>query len=115
MIHQPLVARGRTIGVLQLLGKEERAYTNAEQHLACGIAEQVAATIHDTRLLAELMRHNLELEGRAEQLRSDVDRREHQLQGIRGAIAAAERIKTTHAWPRIAELYLERIRHLTSG
>ena len=40
---------------------------------------------------------------------------EQREQAARRGAAAAERIKTTHAWPRIAELYLERIRHLTRG
>lgn len=40
---------------------------------------------------------------------------EHRKEAARRGALAAERIKTTHAWPRIAELYLERIRHLTRG
>ena len=85
-----LRARGRNIGVLQLLGGVDSTYTPSEQQLSLAVANQVATTIHDGRLLADMMRHNLELEQRAHGLQSELAGFEHQLQGIRGAIAAAD-------------------------
>ena len=85
-----LRARGRNIGVLQLLGGVESCYAPSEQQLSLTVADQVATTIHDGRLLADMMRHNLELEQRTCGLQSELEGFEHQLQGIRGAIAAAD-------------------------
>jgi signal transduction histidine kinase len=85
-----LRARGRNIGVLQLLGGVESSYAPSEQQLSLTVADQVATTIHDGRLLADMMRHNLELEQRTYGLQSELEGFEHQLQGIRGAIAAAD-------------------------
>ncbi|HET6278205.1 MAG TPA: ATP-binding protein, partial [Candidatus Polarisedimenticolia bacterium] len=85
-----LRARGRNIGVVQLLGGVDSTYTPSEQQLSLAVANQVATTIHDGRLLADMMRHNLELEQRTHGLQSELAGFEHQLQGIRGAIAAAD-------------------------
>ncbi len=85
-----LRARGRNIGVLQLLGGRATSYGPSERPLCQGVADQVATAIHDGRLLADMMRHNLELEQRSYGLQSELEGFEHQLQGIRGAIAAAD-------------------------
>lgn len=85
-----LRARGRNLGVLQLLGGVGTSYEPSEQQLCLRVADQAATTIHDGRLLADMMRHNIELEQRTYGLQSELKGFEHQLQGIRGAIAAAD-------------------------
>ncbi len=90
MIWQPLRGRGRVTGVLLLLDHEEADYSSATTHLVNLVAANVATTIHDVRLLDDVMGHNLELENRHGRLQSEFVKCGEQLEGIRGVIAAAD-------------------------
>src|SRR6185503_3988921 len=47
MVVEPLRARGRTVGVLEMFGDREAAYDADERGLARAIADQVGMTIHN--------------------------------------------------------------------
>ncbi|MCZ6695275.1 MAG: GAF domain-containing protein, partial [Acidobacteria bacterium] len=82
----PLRARGRTIGVLELVSREERFYLDDEQQLAQAIASQVGLMIQNSRLLSDLMRHSLDLEGRAEQNAHELNRKTLHAGAVLGVI-----------------------------
>jgi signal transduction histidine kinase/CheY-like chemotaxis protein/transcriptional regulator with GAF, ATPase, and Fis domain len=86
LLMAPLRARGRTIGVLELTSKEEHFYLDDERKLAQAIADQVTLMIQTSRLLSDLMRHSLELEGRAEVNAREIDRQSLHAGALHGVI-----------------------------
>ena len=66
---EPLAAGGRIIGVLQMFGEGVRPYDDAERSLVRAIARQASTAIHHARMLGDLTRHSLELEGELDRLR----------------------------------------------
>ena len=68
MCCEPLRARGKTIGVLQLFAGEPKPYDASLRSLLRAIAEQVGQAIHQARILADVMRHGLDLEWQVERL-----------------------------------------------
>ncbi|MEE9291902.1 MAG: GAF domain-containing protein, partial [Acidobacteriota bacterium] len=95
ILMAPLRARGRVIGVLELVSREERFYLDDEQQLAQAIAAQVGLMIQNSRLLSDLMRHSLDLEGRAEQNVHELNRKSLQS----GAVHAVIRSVTSQGDP----------------
>ncbi len=98
ILMAPLRARGRIVGVLELVSREERFYLDDEQHLAQAIADQVGLMIQNSRLLSDLMHHSLDLEGRAERSAREIDRRAHHAGAVHGVIrgvAGREDLETT--------------------
>src|SRR5213075_2928693 len=71
MLCEPLRARGRTVGVIELFGDREGAYTADDRALGRAIADQVGMAIHNARLVADLMRHGMDLEWQIERASSE--------------------------------------------
>lgn len=67
LIGVPLVAAGRTIGVLQLGTKERRAFGEQERELLELVAQRAASAIERARLADEIRRHAASLEERVEE------------------------------------------------
>ncbi len=87
----PMRARGRTIGVLELLASEIRPYADDQVNLAQAVADQVGCAVQNTRLFSDVMRYSLELEGRAEARAREAEARDRQLGALRGLLEAAGR------------------------
>ena len=56
----PLMARGRVVGVLAVLGQDDRAFTEDEQDLVCTAATTVALALDNARLYASTERAMVE-------------------------------------------------------
>lgn len=91
LISLPLRARGRTIGVLEMLARAVRIYSDVELSLARAIADQIGFAVLNTRLFSDIMRHSLDLEGRSEALARDLEARGRQLRALVGLVEAASR------------------------
>ena len=53
MVAVPMMIKDRVIGVLNCYTSEEREFTHEETQILCGVANQAALAIDNTRLLAE--------------------------------------------------------------
>jgi PAS domain S-box-containing protein len=63
----PMVARGQTVGLVELERREARPFTPNEIRLAQALANQAAAAIQNARLYEEIRRFTEELEQRVEE------------------------------------------------
>ena len=91
LISLPVRARGRTVGVLEMLATGVRIYSDGELGLAQAIADQIGFAVQNTRLFSDIMRYSLELEGRSEARARDLEARERQMRALVGLIEAASR------------------------
>jgi signal transduction histidine kinase/CheY-like chemotaxis protein/putative methionine-R-sulfoxide reductase with GAF domain len=87
----PMRARGRTIGVMELLASTVRHYPPMDIDLASAVADQVGFAVQNTRLFSDVMRYSLELEGRAEARARDVEVRDRRIEALLGILDAARR------------------------
>jgi signal transduction histidine kinase/CheY-like chemotaxis protein/GAF domain-containing protein len=86
---EPLVARGHVIGVLEMFGSESKPYDARERALLRAIADQVGTAIHNARMLADVMRHSLDLEWRIERLGLERGALEREKRSLLGLLATA--------------------------
>jgi len=112
MCCEPLTARGRTIGVLELFAGRPGVYDTAERDLVRAIGSQVGMAIQNARLVADLMRHGLDLEWQVERLGAESRRAIEERLGLEGALAAAA--AEPYAETRAAAV-LDRILEMTGG
>ncbi len=89
LLALPMRARGRTIGVMELLADTVRSYGGDEVNLAQAVADQVGFAVQNTRLFSDMMRYSLELEGRAEERTRDAEAKERQLRALLGVVETA--------------------------
>jgi len=112
MCCEPLKARGRTVGVLELFDKRAGAYDADERGLIQAIGDQVAMAIQNARLVADLMHHGLDLEWQVERLAAENRRALEERLGLEGALAAAAAEPYTETR---AAAVLERVLDMTGG
>ncbi len=112
MLAEPIRARGRTVGVLELFGDKEGAYDADERALGRAIADQVGMAIHNARLVADLMRHGMDLEWQIERASSENRRALESRLGIEGSMIAAS---GEHDPEARALAVLERILEMTGA
>ncbi|HUD72566.1 MAG TPA: GAF domain-containing protein, partial [Dongiaceae bacterium] len=112
MLAEPIRARGRTVGVLELFGDREGAYDADERALGRAIADQVGMAIHNARLVADLMRHGMDLEWQIERASSENRRALESRLGIEGSMIAAS---GEHDPEARALAVLERILEMTGA
>jgi len=112
MCCEPLKARGRTVGVLELFANRAGAYDADERGLIQAIAQQLGMAIQNARLVADLMRHGLDLEWQVERLGAESRRAIEERLGLEGALAAAAAEPYTETR---AAAVLERVLDMTGG
>ncbi len=91
----PLRARGRVIGVMELLSTEARPELESRPSLAEAIAAQIAIVIQNARLLSDILRHSMRLEGELETSSIEALRRERLLHALADTLAQARRSNDT--------------------
>ncbi len=89
LLALPMRARGRTIGVMELLADAVRSYGDDDVSLAQAVADQVGFAVQNTRLFSDMMRYSLELEGRAEARTREAEAKDRQLRALLGVIETA--------------------------
>jgi len=86
---EPLLARGHVIGILELFGSESKPYDPRERALLRAIAGQVGTAIHNARMLADVMRHSLDLEWQIERHGLERSVLEREKRALAGLLASA--------------------------
>jgi signal transduction histidine kinase len=112
MCCEPLRARGRTIGILEMFGSESRPYDDTERGLLRAIADQVGTAIHNARLLADVMRHSLDLEWQVERLGTERARVGRERDALAALLATAS---AEHEPEMRAAVILERLLAMTGA
>ncbi len=87
----PLRARGRCIGVMELLAGEDRRYPDWEVDLAQAVGDQIALVLQNTRLLSDVMNYSLDLEARLGRQAQELARRERESSAFQSLASAASR------------------------
>ncbi len=85
----PMRARGRTIGTLLLGSGSDRPYAEGDDRMLEAVADQMAVVIQNARLLSDVMAYSLDLEGQAQKLAQEVERRDHEMRVYRPALEGA--------------------------
>jgi signal transduction histidine kinase/GAF domain-containing protein/ActR/RegA family two-component response regulator len=111
----PMRARGRTIGVMELLASTVRHYPPADVDLASAVADQVGFAVQNTRLFSDVMRYSLELEGRAEARARDVEVRDRRIEALLGILDAARRAAGADEFFEVALARLVDLTGVTCG
>jgi len=80
MLSVPMLAHDRLLGVLTVAAKGPRAFTHAEEALLTALAAHAAVGFENANLLAEVRRHEVELEERVRERTRELMRANEQLE-----------------------------------
>jgi signal transduction histidine kinase/GAF domain-containing protein/ActR/RegA family two-component response regulator len=87
----PLRARGRIIGVLELVTPDDRFYREEEINLAEAVGGQVGVTIQNNRIFSDVMHYSLDLERRLQEATRGNDRLDRMVRCLLGLIGDRHR------------------------